>query len=305
VIFSIVDRPRYGLLEHSQALCFYADFVGIPVKSIVHASLPKKQGELYFSMKFLLKRKKSTIVLWAFGPSVLFLPWLRLRGNRVIMVFHEPGGLWQRLRKGDGLLYSMLVSLIEKTFCSFSSSKVTPNRRNAEGKFLFAPLIFKQALCGYNFDHRLKRPAVYLGRKDQRRCFQEFLELSNSKPQDYVFFPSKNSSSETEKQALVTKARCVFNVYRVDHNQSGVTPDALRCGTPVVVGANDAWAADILALKLGSVINIDSIKSGVDVERAINQVVKDEAMSRRCYEYSDEEFGFTAFLKYWRDLLEP
>ena len=141
MILSIADRPRYGLLEHSEAMVDYARrHRGVAGLTLYHPALQTASdtSKAPFSIRGLLRRAArrefTTLVLWSVGITYLLLPLVRLLHPRarIVIVCHEPGGLRQRRAKKDDFWYSVIVSLYERLFFPFADLIVTPNLRNSQ-----------------------------------------------------------------------------------------------------------------------------------------------------------------------------
>lgn len=308
---SVVDRPRFGLFEISDALVHYAGKSGLKAREIrLDKQTIRQVVHFYWDVIFSGTSKK--IILWSVGISYLFIPFLRLAGITVIVIVHEPGGLRQRLLKKDGFVYAIVVSIYE-LLGYFAQVRCTPNLKNAKGNLRYCPLLFKS-----NFDEtfesinslvgRGRHALVYLGRKDIRRCYDLFNEIGSQHKLDsdnaLIEFPNEKLKTSLEKQATLSQAIAVLNVYRVDHNQSGVTPDSLSFGVPVIVSDYDAWANIISEKKMGVVIDHTEITMD-SIITAINKVRSefDEMRSAIKGEFS-ALFGFDAFLLHWAEILK-
>lgn len=317
MILSIADRPRYGLLEHSEAMVDYARrHGGMAGQTLYHAALRTDPGEAKapFSVRGLLRRAArrefSTLVLWSVGVSYLLLPLVRLLHPRarIVIVCHEPGGLGQRLAKKDHFWYSVVVSLYERLFFPFADLIVTPNLRNSDTYGMpFAPLLFVPPDGG---GAAARDCLVYLGRQSQSRSLELFtgpacgrlLQAAGSGLR-FSFFPDGERRSSADKEQLMRQALCTANLYTVRHNQSGVTPDSLRFGVPVIVSEFDAFAAEIAQHRAGIVLPKDGI-STESVAQAVQQIHADfDAYSVGAARLFDAYFGETGFRRYWMPLL--
>lgn len=181
MILSIADRPRYGLLEHSEAMVDYARrHGGTPGLTLYPPALhtASDASKAPFSVRGLLRRAArrefGTLVLWSVGITYLLPPLVRLLHPRarIVIVCHEPGGLRQRLAKGDRFWYSVTVSLYERLFLPFADLIVTPNLRNSQTYGMpFAPLLFVQPPAAGG---AARDCLVYLGRKSHSRSLDLF-----------------------------------------------------------------------------------------------------------------------------------
>lgn len=317
MILSIADRPRYGLLEHSEAMIHYARrFGGTAGLTLFHPSLRTAScaSKAPFSVRDLLRRtvrrEFSTLVLWAAGVTYMLLPLIRLLHPRahIVVVCHEPGGLRQRLAKKDSFWYSVILTLYERLFFPFAGVIVTPNARNSQAYGMpFAPLLF---VAPSERSDAPRNCLVYLGRKSHSRSLALFTGRARDRllhaiggGARFSFFPEQGRNSSDDKERLMRQALCTANLYTVKHNQSGVTPDSLRFGVPVIVSEFDAFAAEIRQYKAGIVLPADQI-STANVARAARQIRADfPAYSAGAAQLFDACFGATGFQRYWMPLL--
>ncbi|MET0983572.1 MAG: hypothetical protein ABWY02_15810 [Telluria sp.] len=318
MILSIVDRPRYGLLEHSEAMVSYMQHYGNePGLTLYHPSLNTAEDlavKVPFSVMRLLKRafrhEFSTLVLWSVGITCMLLPLIRLLHPRakIIIVCHEPGGLGKRLGKKDDFWYAVTVTLFERLFFPFSHLIVTPNVSNSHTYAMpFAPLLFLEPASRSSEPREF---VVYLGRKSHTRSVDLFSGKSCAELlraaggcTRFSFFPDGERKSFDDKDWLMRRALCTANLYTVEHNQSGVTPDSLRFGVPIIVSEYDAFAAQIADYKAGIVLPVDAI-SAETVAAAVTAIRSDfKSYSDGASELFDVYFGKTGFQRYWLPLL--
>jgi hypothetical protein len=256
------------------------------------------------------QRKFSTLVLWSVGISYMLLPLVRLLHPRaqIILVCHEPGGLRQRLAKKDGYWYSVIVTLYEFLFYRFAHMIVTPNARNSSIYSMpFAPLLFVEPP---ERGSETRNCVVYLGLRSNKRSLQlftgdactQFLHAAGGGLR-FSFFPDGQRRSSQDKEQLMRQALCTVNLYTVKHNQSGVTPDSVRFGVPVVVSNLDAFASEIAEYRAGIVLPHDRISTEM-VANAVQEIRRDyPSYSAGASQLFDACFGKTAFQRYWTPLL--
>ena len=311
MLISVVDKNRYGLFEHSLALTNFFLMSGNENKA---ANLFRSDGQVHGALNFsifkllsiIYKNRAATLVVWSVGISYFILPIINLffSSVKIIVVIHEPGGIVQRLKKGDPLLYALAVSFYELLLFFSKVIKVTPNVKNSKKyNLIYAPLLFDS--LNMNQTIMDKSTVVYLGRKAEVRSLSLFKFLKDNKALtnfDFEFFPTLKTSTEDKKE-LMEKAVCTLNLYVVPHNQSGVTVDSLRFAIPVVVTNFDAFGDLILHRNAGVVIPIDSLSMS-SVLDAINHIKSNfVAMSKSAYELYEDEFGYTAFCSFWLPIL--
>lgn len=314
MLLSIVDRQRYGLLEHAEALnVFYKQSTGCDSILLKHANLVSDIGSnfsFYLMLKILFSGKVNVCVIWSVGSTYCLLPiiTLLLRNIKFFVVIHEPGGFSQRKKRGDPLIYSLTTTLYEKLLCFSIVTRLTPNIKNIiVGKLLFVPLIFSEKIQVRNLINR--NQILYLGRKSVNRSYDlfegemldKFLGLLG-KDELFKFFPTPELYTSSDKDHVMACTLCVLNLYRVNHNQSGVTPDALRYGVPVIVTEKDAYSELIIEYSAGVVIDSKKLS-----HKAIFDAIYTIKKNKNLYisgalELYSTEFGFRAFAKHWLPL---
>jgi glycosyltransferase involved in cell wall biosynthesis len=91
--------------------------------------------------------------------------------------------------------------------------------------------------------------------------------------------------------------------YTVAHNQSGVTPDSLRFGVPVIVSEFDAFAAEIVQHKAGIVLRREEIGTET-VAQAVREIRANlDEYAAGATRLFDCYFGESGFRRYWMPLL--
>ena len=305
MIVSIVDRPRPGLVEHSKALVKFLQYCGFNAKNFIPKEFCKKDNfSDSFSILKLFNPKVKKIIIWSMGITYLALPFLWLMGKKTVVVIHEPGGIIQRLGKKDSFIYSLIVSFLE-VFLIFASIKVTPNKKNSSQDLLYAPLLLEMKKIPKITNRNLNK-VLYLGRKDNRRCFDLFMNnflRAENKHLRFIVFPNKKKSTFDHKVKTMKEVFVVLNLYKVNHNQSGVTIDSLSFGRPLIVSDKDAFCQLIIKNQLGIVIPSDQIDL-----KSVNSAIKKIDDNRAKYIKNvnavfNKEFGFDAFKKYWLNLI--
>jgi hypothetical protein len=308
MVVSVVDRPRYGLVEHSDALVNYLRINRLNAISFVPAQMLSscEYSCTSFSIRKLFSKDVNVVVIWSLGITMISLPFLRIFGKKIIFISHEPGGIRQRLRKSDGIMYSLKTSIFE-SLSIFANIVVTPNIKNATNKIIYAPLLFNSRITHKYELTKKKSLLVYLGRKDSRRCYNIFCNFKNAKNLNnnikYAEFPYANKKSFADKKELMVHAFCVMNIYLIKHNQSGVTPDALSFGVPVIVSELDAYSEDINKFKAGIVLS----EGDIDEESIKNAIYKIYAnfnfYSNNAAYMFDQRFGEKSFNATWLPLI--
>jgi hypothetical protein len=311
MLLLIVDRKRYGLLEHAEALRFYyCKTTNDSAIILKHKNLDSDFGSSFsfFSLiKQLYRNRPKSCVVWSVGITYLYLPLLSLIFNKTkfIVVVHEPGGFYQRINKGDSLSYSIVTSFYELLLKFSRVQLVTPNIKNAiKYNLAYAPLLFLERFVNEN--KLIQKSIVFLGRRSKNRCNDFFIDDSLIsftkllKGNYYLkFFPSKELFTTRDKTEQMRSAICVLNMYLVDHNQSGVTPDSLSYGIPVIITEKDAFVNLIENYSAGVVLNSKEINHDL-VLNAVNKISFNiNEYMRGAQILFVNEFGLNAFKKYW------
>jgi|GEM_PF-6441686 len=313
-IVSIIDRPRYGLREHAEAL---SDFwqkseSGVSIL-LVHKKIDGDLSDRY-SIRNVFRQFQDSgdavFVVWSVGLTYMLMPILSriYKRKRFVVVLHEPGGLKQRIKKGDPLIYSLFVSIFELFMFVSDVDVVVPNKKNALiYGYKYAPLIFSREVSQSKV-YRSK--ILYLGRKSEARCLSFFQGQSLvkfmqefSEEVSFEFFPNEKGNSTQYKKELMSTALCVVNCYTVQHNQSGVTPDSLRHGVPVIVSDTDAFCDDIIRFNAGVVIPLNELNL-VKIAEAVKLIISSfDFYHKGAVKMYDELFGECAYNDYWRPVI--
>lgn len=205
-------------------------------------------------------------------------PWLIRRIHRlassasVRYYLHEPTSLWDKIRKTDGVLLS-LVRYVTQYFEVRSADMVYVGSQRALNcatrafrpagagkKVRVLPLPFID-LCSGGVARESAMAGgriLLLGRADERRCLSLFYQAAirahqNGDPWRFVVLTASSlvvpaevrnlpnlelksgaPYSDEEMVAELRRARFVFNLYGVDYMQSGVSPVAMMCGAPLI-----------------------------------------------------------------------
>ena len=170
---------------------------------------------------------------------------------------------------------------------------------------MYAPLLLEMKKIPKITNRNLNK-VLYLGRKDNRRCFDLFMNnflRAENKHLRFIVFPNKKKSTFDHKVKTMKEVFVVLNLYKVNHNQSGVTIDSLSFGRPLIVSDKDAFCQLIIKNQLGIVIPSDQIDL-----KSVNSAIKKIDDNRAKYIKNvnavfNKEFGFDAFKKYWLNLI--
>jgi glycosyltransferase involved in cell wall biosynthesis len=298
----VVDRKRFGLANHAICMSKFCSMNNIDHQVFIPENLINTGKNRFvedFKIHKLFSKKYKKIVIWSFGICVLLIPLLRIFGKKIIFVQHEPGGLSQRIKKKDALHHALLVSILEIIFVRYANIIGTPNKKNANKfKLEYTPLLFPNQIDNCVLR---KKKIVYLGRKDSRRNYELFLSNEFRRNlSDYSLeqFPDGDSSSEEDKSKILHDASAVFNVYNCQHNQSGVTGDALSHGVRVIISKYDAWYEDLRSSNAAIIVKPELTPSEMALEILKNlQKAEINASTEAIYE---ENFGMLAFNNFWK-----
>ncbi len=231
---------------------------------------------------------------------------------------HEPTSFWEKFRKGDGLLYSGAVyatqwrdvGWADLVYVANSRAKAFVNGvypgRNIGSKTRVLPLSFPDLGRGLPPGPPMeeRRQVLYLGRANKARCLDIFLEcarLSREKNLPWTFALLTGSQPDLpawtreldnlrvmtgqpfrdeQMAAEMNRSRFVFNLYRVQYTQSGVTPVALMFGVPFVAGSQERSPAFQSA---GCVFFDESPTASAILDAMGNAAKPDQAALRRAF----------------------
>jgi hypothetical protein len=204
----------------------------------------------------------------------LLIEKLKLIQNKikVSLYVHEPTNFSQKINKKDGFFQSIAVSFFQKNeikkadICYMAHKNALKSFYESyhfsvvgnKGRVL--PLLFEDKF--YEVDNSSIKSQVktilILGRVDNTRCLDVFLDCAefssnNGKKYNFKILSNKKiiidgkfkglsnleivSESYYSNQMMfdeLKKCDYVFNLFRVDYTQSGVTPYALMFGKPVI-----------------------------------------------------------------------
>lgn len=232
-----MDRPRYGLINHSSDLAkLLADDTEI---ELLHVS--ESENFLIFGyrcLKNLLNTRNSVILVWNLGIFFMFAPLLRFWGHTIIYTFHEPSDLTARFQKSGRFLKAVVEHFLVEYYSLLFNWRVLFNDNFSRRKILdVVPLPFRT-----NFVTAKSSTVflVYMGTQLTSRNYEKFKLLSAILTKENIIcveFPSA-AFGRTEDQ----KVRClergnaiIWNHFNIEYNQSGVSVDALKYGVPIIV----------------------------------------------------------------------
>jgi glycosyltransferase involved in cell wall biosynthesis len=189
---------------------------------------------------------------------------------------HEPTSWPEKVRRGVGVFMSTAVYATQCMELAQASLYYVASERELRasvGTYPIAGLAARGRIVQLVFpdlcrDSVADEPAgppqvLMLGRADRHRCVDVFLEsaaeaLRRGSPWRFQILSASNPKiprwatglpnlrltigsrySDEQMISAVRSSRFVFNVFRTRYTQSGVTPVALMCGTPVIADAQE------------------------------------------------------------------
>jgi len=244
LIFSIVDRKKWGLFSHSYDLHKLYLEKSISIECL-HCEDPNPLVST-FSFIDLARRCRSgdTLLVWNVGLCFILSPIFRLFGVVTIYTYHEPASLKERLGKVGLSIKPVIVAFLFLIYIKLFSRVVVLNRnKGVDLGFNYAPLPFFQEK---KYSKELIIPdselcLVFLGAPMKARMIDQFREIVESRSfrsrgWTYRFFPSSDCFTEQQKIVLLTEHKSViWNPFSGPYNQSGVTVDGMRNSVPTIV----------------------------------------------------------------------
>jgi len=244
LIFSIVDRKKWGLFSHSYDL--HKLYLGQDVSiECLHCEDANPLVSTFSFIDLARRcRRGDTLLIWNVGLCFILSPIFRLFGAVTIYTYHEPASLNERFGKVGLSIKPIIVSLLFLIYMKLFTRIVVLNRSKAVSLgFNYAPLPFiQEKKCS----DRLIIPGsdlclVFLGAPIESRMIGQFREIVESESfrsrgWTYRFFPSRDCFTEQQKTVLLTERKSViWNPFSVPYNQSGVTVDGMRNSVPTIV----------------------------------------------------------------------
>lgn len=197
---------------------------------------------------------------------------------------HEPTSWFQKLRKGEGLVFASAVYLTQWLDLREADMFYVANAKALQSAYRaysiaglgsrghVLPLLFTD-VCG-DLDSTVslesRHQVMMLGRADEGRCVDLFMNAAATAyavglPWEFLILSASSPAmpgwarrlpnlrlqvgapySEAEMAAELKRSRYVFNLYRVSYIQSGVTPVALMFGVPVIAHSQE-WQPELEA----------------------------------------------------------
>ena len=302
-VISVVHPKKYGLLDICEALSFY----GNQSDSARAYSTITSRAKL---AKLLVQRKSKKgsigIVFWDNSFFSLFCLCLgKLFGARTFYYLHEPGGIGQKLIKGDRFIYAICASLAEALMGRLASKVIVPRFEALVFGDCYAPLLFVGDESEYNSSE--KKFIGFLGSRRKSRLEHVYRGLQaklNKLGVESGYFPSKEFGvSKEDKLAFLNRCDAVWNVYAVPYNQSGVTGDCIMSDIRCIVSHYEPFLEELRQLNLALEVDITT-----DEDLIIEKLMSIYKEDSKKIDESDRrkirsKFGGTlAFSKYWKPL---
>ena len=274
--------------------------------------------------------KGGKIFLQSTGPSNIGLQLIaRIKGCNIIYYLHEPTPWRVKVNNGDGLIKSTAMQFVQwfdaklstKIFVSRSDLADSASRiYNVDTeKFELAPLLMIEA--SPSEDSVIQR-ITYVGRPDTRRYLLEFVRLSrqfrsnglhptiltgqpdtltkllNGQDISDVEIIAQHRFPESLKQKILGETRIIWNPKRGGIAQSGVTADAIRFGTQIILTPHDPEYQNLIDLELA--LDMDKF---LRTDFEMSNVLPRSTVLRKASEIFSARHGEIAFNKFYLPIL--
>jgi len=304
LIISFTHPNKLGLIDIANAL---TDYGGTYDKSRKYLSI----SNLFDLLKALIRNRNNKTICVIWDNSLYSLNAMLIcciYRVKILYYLHEPGGIGQKLYKGDPFIYSIKASLGE-WLMKLISSKVLIARADklAFGDF-YAPLL-------YNHDRPYPKKNSniigFLGAKRRHRMHHVFKSISSKLTKNgykiYYFPSSKYGKNLEDKVKFLEECCAIWNCYGAPYNQSGVTGDCIASGVPCIVSQFEPFIDDLE--KLGLLIKIDIRLSDDDLAHQLVNFLDERSKSNTHFNHSKKELasiygGDLAFKKHWLNIFD-
>lgn len=306
LVFSVVHPKKFGLYDIARALSLFGN-------TIDASRLYTEISGLGEMLKVCLARSRVNrsrhFVFWDNSVfSMVMMLIARASNGSTYYYLHEPGGLGQKLVKGDGLLYSILASIAESLMMLIANMTLVPSPDKLVFGDKFAPLLFIESSSPEPIRGD-KTFVGFLGARRRSRLHHVFSEVSEhlcNAGYPTAYFPSEEHGySGADKLVFLRHCKAVWNVYGVPYNQSGVTGDCIMNRVRCVVSKHEPYRATLDAL--GLCIEIDMRQSPEQIADviigsiAVSQKPDDNGEAAKA---ASEFGGAEAFRRYWLPLFD-
>ena len=308
---SICAPNKYGLMDHAVALYEY----GSDLDSSKSYLDPLDSNNFVYVPVNTHCRRASHWQIWVVWDNSLFsfLSALvaRFRRAKLVYFLHEPGGLEQKLAKGDGLLYSLSARAAEIVMAFLSHRVISAHPKNRKHVDLICPLLYSERKSS-EIDKK-RRIIGFLGAVRSSRTpalFEEVCSFLLKMGYEVRFFPSAEfGQKSSEKLRFLDECFCVWNVYSVPHNQSGVSGDCIMSQTCVVHSKYEAYMKVLASLSLSIAVDLESSPAEIakSIEAAYKSGCPKNSLEVQQLEENDSVRsafgGAVAFRKSWLPML--
>ncbi len=199
--------------------------------------------------------------------NIIIMILAKIFHKNIIYYYHEPCFFKEKLKKRDGLLYSIAVKITQHMEFLLSNYIIVSNnfikkkvkkihKKSIHNKtLLIIPLIINEDEEKIEkSSHEIKEKDIdilFLGRAiPDHRYLNEFFELSKEFPELHFAILTKDNIdvpetikthsigkvfSEDLRKMILDRTKIVWNPYKYNYNQSGVIPDALAHGCGLIL----------------------------------------------------------------------
>lgn len=304
-VISYVHPKKFGLLDHANALTEFGNSIDSDRKYSTETNIIK------FAKKLISNRGKGVNSICIFWDNSLYAYIAMLicffLGAQRLYYLHEPGGIGQKLNKGDPFIYSLKASFGEWLIKKISSAILIPRHdKLAFGNF-YTPLLYSDIRPNRKRDSNI---IGFLGARRSHRLHHLFQRISEeliTRGYEVKYFPSSSyGKTNFDKINFLSNCACIWNCYGVEYNQSGVTGDCIASGIPCVVSCHEPFRKELD--ELGLLIELD-IK--LEEKKLIDQLIFKLENNDKYDIYFDDKSkklvseigGRLAFSKYWLKML--
>lgn len=304
-VYSVVHPNKHGLVDFCDALAHYGNTLDSNKVYDTASSISK-----IFSACINAKKSKSRIS-FVFVDNSLFsffsLCICKLFKANTFYYLHEPGGIGQKLYKGDPFIYSLFASFAEVLMSKLSGKILVPRFEALVFGDHYAPLLFMS-----NAKKDSKKNSRFIGFLGGRRksrlehIYSNMEKKLNKLGVKTGYFPSKEFGySYAEKLTFLKRCDAVWNVYGVPYNQSGVTGDCIMCDVKCVVSQYEPFLDILNSLDLAVEVDIYSdedqiLESMLSIYEKKKNSLDDAERSKIRSEFG----GALAFKKYWKKIFD-
>ena len=244
MIYSVVDKKRYGLICHSDEL---QTMFGAENVQTIHTNSLSKSFKT--CVRLFFAKDARYVVVWNIGYFFIMCPLLRLRGICVLYTKHEPDNFRARYAKTGQFFRSILQHILVEYYSKFFTINILFNEEKCKSpKDIYLPLNF--SISFIEECNSCSKQLVFLGAKLHSRQYdliEKIYKSEHKRDFEIVFFPSYDEPdrSEQSKIRLIENGQSIiWNFFNVPYNQSGVSVDALRYGVPIILSDFDKQIPD-------------------------------------------------------------